>query len=41
MLWVLVKKQVAEVFKGYFYDGGNTVKGLFKGEPIEMGGSGD
>ncbi len=29
------------VFKGYFYDGGNTVKGLFKGEPIEMGGSGD
>ena len=29
------------VFKGYFYDGGNTVKGLFKGEPIELGGSGD
>ena len=29
------------VFKGYFYDGGNTVKGLFKGEPIELRGSGD
>lgn len=29
------------VFKGYFYDGGNTVKGLFKGEPIMLGGSGD
>ena len=29
------------VFKGYFYDGGNTVKGLFKGEPVELRGSGD
>ena len=29
------------VFKGYFYDGGNTVKGLFKGEPIMLMGSGD
>ena len=29
------------VFKGYMYDGGNTIKGLFKGEPVELGGSGD
>ena len=29
------------VFKGYFYDGGNTVKGLFKGEPVALYGSGD
>lgn len=29
------------VFKGYMYDGGNTVKGLFKGEPVELYGSGD